>query len=150
MSISPDSSTRTAASRLRDVADTLGPAGAALILIAGCIVADVQVAGASSGPSWAPIVVTRSGVVRGVQTSGGYAFRGLPYAAPPTGRLRWRPPEPPAGWSGVRDATECFAESGNPSTAQVQWSSVADGAHVMSLVPPQPQVETDIATKHHC
>ena len=50
----------------------------------------------------------------------------------------------------MRDAWASFAESGNPSTAQVQWSSVADGAHVMSLVTPQPQVETNFATKHHC
>ena len=41
---------------------------------------------------------------------GGYVFRGLPYAAPPTGDLRWRPPRPPADWQGVRDATR-FAPS---------------------------------------
>ena len=40
----------------------------------------------------------------------GYAFRGLPYAAPPTGDLRWKPPQPPATWTGVRDATQ-FAPS---------------------------------------
>lgn len=33
------------------------------------------------------------------------AFLGLPYAAPPVGDLRWRPPQPPAKWMGVRDAT---------------------------------------------
>ncbi len=33
------------------------------------------------------------------------AFLGLPYAAPPVGELRWRAPEPPAKWKGVRDAT---------------------------------------------
>jgi para-nitrobenzyl esterase len=54
----------------------------------------------------------------------------------------------------MRDAWASFADSDNPSTrastAQVQWSSVADGAHVISLVPPQPQVETNFASKHHC
>jgi para-nitrobenzyl esterase len=53
-----------------------------------------------------PIVKIDSGDVRGLVVSGGYAFRGLPYAAPPTGTLRWRAPEPPAAWNGVRDATE--------------------------------------------
>src|SRR5690242_19116752 len=54
----------------------------------------------------APIVVTSDGAVRGAVMPGGYAFRGLPYAAPPTGNLRWRAPRPPAGWRGIRDATQ--------------------------------------------
>ena len=33
------------------------------------------------------------------------AFLGLPYAAPPVGHLRWKAPQPPAAWKGVRDAT---------------------------------------------
>jgi para-nitrobenzyl esterase len=33
------------------------------------------------------------------------SFLGLPYAAPPVGDLRWRSPQPPAKWSGIRDAT---------------------------------------------
>ena len=33
-------------------------------------------------------------------------FLGIPYAAPPTGNLRWRPPASPASWEGVRDATQ--------------------------------------------
>jgi para-nitrobenzyl esterase len=34
------------------------------------------------------------------------AFLGLPYAAPPVGALRWRAPQPPAKWKGVREATQ--------------------------------------------
>lgn len=33
------------------------------------------------------------------------AFLGMPYAAPPVGKLRWKPPQPPSSWTGVRDAT---------------------------------------------
>ncbi len=57
-----------------------------------------------------PIVTIDGGAVRGAAVPGGYAFRGLPYAAPPTGRLRWRAPQPQAAWNGVRDATQ-FAPS---------------------------------------
>ena len=48
------------------------------------------------------IVETTSGTVRGLQRAGVYQWRGIPYAAPPT---RYRPPEPPVPWTGVRDAT---------------------------------------------
>ena len=63
---------------------------------------------ADSGAS--PVVTITGGRVRGLIVPGGYAFRGLPYAAPPTGNLRWRPPALPADWQGVRDATR-FAPS---------------------------------------
>ncbi len=35
-----------------------------------------------------------------------YLYKGIPYAAPPTGELRWKPPQPVASWSGVRACTE--------------------------------------------
>jgi para-nitrobenzyl esterase len=57
-----------------------------------------------------PIVRIAGGSVRGAAVSAGYEFLGLPYAAPPTGNLRWRPPQPPDGWHGIRDATQ-FAPS---------------------------------------
>ncbi|MFE9773365.1 carboxylesterase/lipase family protein [Streptomyces sp. NPDC005931] len=54
----------------------------------------------------APVVRTDHGRVRGeALTTGGSVFQGIPFAAPPTGELRWRPPQPAARWSGVRDAT---------------------------------------------
>ena len=61
--------------------------------------------GAASRVGTGPVVAVQGGAARGVAVDGGFAFRGLPYAAPPTGDLRWRPPDPPASWSGVRDAT---------------------------------------------
>ena len=71
-------------------------------------------AAASAGPGTAPIVTTDNGAVRGLIVPGGYVFRGLPYAAPPTGDLRWRPPRPPADWPGVRDATRFGPSSPQP------------------------------------
>jgi para-nitrobenzyl esterase len=52
-------------------------------------------------------VRTQAGLVRGGQRdeSGVLAFKGIPYAAPPVGPLRWHAPQPPMPWSGVRDAS---------------------------------------------
>jgi para-nitrobenzyl esterase len=48
---------------------------------------------------------TQSGLVSGVALSHGLeVFKGIPFAAPPVGKLRWRPPQPPAAWQGVRKA----------------------------------------------
>jgi para-nitrobenzyl esterase len=50
----------------------------------------------------APTVATDSGPVQGTLQGGIAAFRGLPFAAPPVGDLRWREPQPVAPWSAVR------------------------------------------------
>ena len=53
-----------------------------------------------------PSVHVAGGTVQGISQQGIAIFKGIPFAAPPTGPLRWRPPQPPAAWSGVRDATQ--------------------------------------------
>jgi para-nitrobenzyl esterase len=67
-------------------------------------------AAALGSRSGAPIVTTDDGAVRGTTAGTVDEFLGIPYAAPPTGNLRWRPPAPPAEWRGVRDTTQ-FAPS---------------------------------------
>jgi para-nitrobenzyl esterase len=51
------------------------------------------------------LVETRRGPVRGLAERGVAVFRGIPFARPPVGPLRFAPPAPPARWTGVRDAT---------------------------------------------
>jgi para-nitrobenzyl esterase len=51
-----------------------------------------------------PVVTTQSGEVRGSVADGVHTFKGIPYAAPPFGANRLRPPQPVEPWSGLRDA----------------------------------------------
>jgi para-nitrobenzyl esterase len=62
----------------------------------------------------ATIVVTDSGRVRGTIERDVASWKGIAFAAPPVGPLRWRAPQPPAPWRGVRDAVayshDCMQE----------------------------------------
>ena len=78
---------------------------AALVALTLAVSGAVEVDGASASGNGAT-VITSDGAVRGVDVPGGYAFRGLPYATPPTGDLRWRAAKRPGSWSGIRDATQ--------------------------------------------
>ncbi len=51
-----------------------------------------------------PTVVTTDGPIAGFHRDGVVQFRGIPYAAPPVGNLRWRPPQPHAKWAATLDA----------------------------------------------
>ncbi|MBN1692628.1 MAG: carboxylesterase/lipase family protein [Dehalococcoidales bacterium] len=53
-----------------------------------------------------PVVATKSGKIEGKFENGLCIFRGIPYAAPPVGELRWMSPQPVKKWDGVRDATK--------------------------------------------
>jgi para-nitrobenzyl esterase len=46
-----------------------------------------------------------TGVIAGRSNGAIEVFKGVPFAAPPVGPLRWRPPQPAAAWTGVRDAS---------------------------------------------
>lgn len=73
------------------------------------VVSVLAMAGCGGGSGASPEVrQTAYGTVRGVDDSaviGTYAWKGLPYAKPPVGDLRWQPPAEPAAWTGERDAT---------------------------------------------
>ncbi|MBA9002979.1 carboxylesterase/lipase family protein [Thermomonospora cellulosilytica] len=71
-----------------------------------------------------PTVTTRYGQVQGKAGETANSYLGVPYAAPPVGSLRWKPPSPPARWSGVRDATR----PGNPCMQRpspTPWGNLA-------------------------
>jgi len=59
---------------------------------------------AAPSPANGPVVKVRQGDAQSIVADGVAVFKGLPFAAPPVGDLRWREPQPPAKWSGVRAA----------------------------------------------
>jgi para-nitrobenzyl esterase len=75
------------------------------------------------GPAAHPIAPTDKGLVRGAGTATMRTFKGIPYAAPPVGNLRWRAPRSAAAWRGVRDATRfgahCAQNGGSFGQASV-------------------------------
>ncbi|MFE3755116.1 carboxylesterase/lipase family protein [Nocardia tengchongensis] len=67
-------------------------------------------------PAPAPDTVTiDSGALHGVMAQSYRLFNGIPYAAPPVGDLRWRPPAPVAPWSGVREARDSGPNCAQPT-----------------------------------
>src|SRR5450631_2512574 len=63
-----------------------------------------------------PVVAVTGGQVRGRLLEGGGAiFRGIPFAQPPVGALRWREPMPVQGWVGVREADKPGPPSAQPA-----------------------------------
>src|SRR6478735_2211795 len=68
------------------------------------------VSAAALSQSSPTIVKIDSGELEGVVADGVASFKGIPFAAPPVGELRWRPPQSVAKWTSVRDASEFGAD----------------------------------------
>jgi para-nitrobenzyl esterase len=75
---------------------------------AGLVAAVLCVVTGAAQHSAPPRVTIDGGALEGVMdsASGVTVFRGIPYAAPPVGSARWRPPRPASKWNGVRPARE--------------------------------------------
>ena len=89
----------------RDLTSTA--ASRATRVLACALAAAATVAGL--GPTvraQAPVVKVDTGELQGVVDDGVVSYKGVPFAAPPVGDLRWRPPQPAARWTGVRQAAD--------------------------------------------
>jgi len=75
------------------------------LLLCGLLLAATPSAHVTASGKEAPFVKTAEGPVSGLVRNGVYEFLGIPYAAPPVGKLRWMPPQPVAKWKETREAT---------------------------------------------
>ena len=65
-----------------------------------------------------PVLTIEGGQIKGVETptKGIIAYKGIPFAAPPVGKLRWREPQPVVRWNGVKTADKYGA-----AAMQITW-----------------------------
>ena len=84
-------------------------AAVAIAVLSSAPIAQIQTQGTRGPGAQASVVALDSGRVSGALTGQHddiSVYRGIPYAAPPVGDLRWRPPQPVTPWREVRAATE--------------------------------------------
>lgn len=85
-----------------------------LCLVVSCLLPTVVVPAIAAVPD-PSLVRVDGGLLRGEPGGDVVRFRGVPYARPPVGELRWRAPRPALPWSGVRDATAAGQRCAQPS-----------------------------------
>ena len=91
-------------------------------------VTSVSTAARAQAPSLARV---DGGELEGVVADGVISFKGIPFAAPPVGQLRWRPPQAAPRWTGVRQAAEFGA-----SCMQGRFGGAPPGAGAPGVAPP--------------
>ena len=95
--------------------------GAAIIAVSALLAGGSAAAASAAriehrGQGAGPVAATTDGALRGLAAGATDEFLGIPYAAPPVGDLRWRSPQPPARWHGVRDATQFAPHCPQPAS----------------------------------
>ncbi|XP_034530099.1 cAMP-regulated D2 protein [Notolabrus celidotus] len=86
-----------------------------------------------------PVVVTKNGQMKGVTADKAHIFSGVPYADPPVGAYRWKPPRPVSPWSGVYDASSpraaCMQACSGPITEECPRVVSEDCLYLNIFVP---------------
>lgn len=80
---------------------------------------------AATAPQVSPIVTTNAGRVQGTMDGGVSAYKGIPYGAPPTGSLRFRPPKPASAWLEIYDASSYGAPAMQLYDRQLTGSDIS-------------------------
>ena len=101
-----------------------------LVMMLGMLSATMLAFPVTANASWTDpsVVQTTNGAVRGIVTFNERQFLGIPFAAPPVGALRWKPPQPAAPWSGIRNATSFGNACVQPNLLQLTGISQGGSA----------------------
>ncbi|HEU4388948.1 MAG TPA: carboxylesterase family protein, partial [Blastocatellia bacterium] len=101
------------------------------IAVAVAVVSGIALNNTLGAPGSNNVVRVDGGTISGTASDGVRSYKGIPFAAPPVGDLRWKPPQPVVGWEGVRECTVF-----GPECPQAPYP-----AGSMYYTPPQKQSE---------
>jgi para-nitrobenzyl esterase len=95
----------------------------------------VGMSGKPAGEGYVKAVPTESGLVSGVpgRDPAVTVYKGIPYAAAPTGALRWRPPGPAPAWDGVRKADRFGHECPQPAELGVPAEAMSEDCLTLNI-----------------
>jgi len=90
-----------------------------------------------------------TGTLQGAMVDDVVAFKGIPYAAPPIGELRWRPPQAAASWSGVQQATDYGPYCAQPVSDALgfQLGAISEDCLVLNVWTPHKKLSSQSAEK---
>lgn len=98
-------------------------------------------AGGQTTLNEALVVAAPAGAVRGLREGNANVFRAIPYAMPPTGDRRWRPPEPMPAWQGVREAQTpgpaCFQPPKAPGLYYTEPPEMSEDCLLLDVTAPE-------------
>lgn len=102
------------------------------------LIAALLLAVATAASAQEPVVAaTGLGALEGQSESGVRVFKGVPFAQPPVGDLRWRPPRPATPWSGVRDARAFGPACMQPRTPFADYEAISEDCLHLNVWAPE-------------
>lgn len=86
-------------------------------------------------------ITVKNGALRGMERGSVAAFLGIPFAKPPVGALRWRPPQPVEDWNGIRDAVQygngCVQRVPSPTGLELVKEPVSEDCLYLNVWTPK-------------
>lgn len=118
--------------------------------LASGLIAALMLTMAAPASAQEPVVANTSlGALEGLSGDGARVFRGIPFARPPIGELRFRPPEPATAWSGVRDAGAFGPACMQPRTAFADYEAISEDCLYLNVWAPEDAREAPVMVWIH-